>query len=298
LLLLATFTGAVLVYPYSPCRLPIYYSVGSVDSRFNTDNEEIQRMALRAEALWEDALDAELFVYDESASFAINLIYDERQHNATLEIELREDLVAKENMSESVFALYEELTTQFRSLRSQYETLTSEYDLALHSYNEKVKKWNAEGGAPKNELNALAQEEVELRAWYQSLETLSKRINTIVEELNMIGAHGNALVAEYNSVATEYNKRFSIGHEYAQGDYTQKEINIYQFNSEEELVLVLAHEFGHALGIGHIENSESIMYHIMNRQTITQGLTEEDVKAYALACEKRSLFSHLKRNIF
>jgi predicted Zn-dependent protease len=50
---------------------------------------------------------------------------------------------------------------------------------------------------------------------------------------------------------------------------------------EDELMLVLAHEMGHALGIGHVDNPQSVMYRLMGNQARPGlELTEDD--RYAL----------------
>lgn len=300
LILTATVFGSGFWYEHidTQCRAPIRYRIGEIDSRFGTNVAEIQSIAAKAEQVWEVPLSTELFVYDSEAEFAINLVFDERQENADIENELKEDLEAKEGMSEAVSAQYQKLIDQFRSLTDEYELGVLQYESSLDEYNQTVTEWNDKGGAPEEVVSELRVEEAELTKEFSRLEKMTDSINVIVHELNKIGARGNSLIRDYNTVVEEYNNRFGEGHEFAQGDYTQNEINIYQFDSEDELVIVLAHEFGHALAFGHVENEHSVMYHLMGAQDIEMGITAEDIAEYRMMCEDNPFFSKLIARIF
>ena len=288
LMLIATLFGSSFWYGYvdRTCKVPIAYKIGDVDERFGTSKEEIKRIAEKAEVIWEGALGKELFIYDESSSFPINLVFDERQENADKEAELREDLEAKEGMSESVGAQYERLITEFRTLKKKYEGRVVAYEELLQEYNEEVTKWNDNGGAPESVLKDLKESEKSLKGEQGALEGLSEKLNTIVAELNRMGARGNTLIKDYNTIVEEYNEQFSDAHEFTQGDYVQDAINIYQFDSEDELTLVLAHEFGHALSLGHVENEASIMFRTMGTQTLEAGISTEDTIEFTRVCNK------------
>jgi len=102
--------------------------------------------------------------------------------------------------------------------------------------------------------------------------------------MNAIGAEGNLLVEGYNEIVDTYNSRFDADREFTQGDYQGDAINIYQFDSKEELEIVLAHEFGHALSLGHVEGEESIMFHFMGAQSLEEGTTVFDVDEFERVC--------------
>lgn len=271
------------------CRVPVTYRIGTIDERFSVSADELRRMALRAEAIWEEGTGVDLFVYTEDEdALPINLVFDDRQEKADLEAEYREDLEAKEGMTESVAKQYEDLIAEFRKIKKQYETRVVAYETSLQAYNAEVTEWNDKGGAPQEVADELNEKEKDLRGEYEELDALSTKLNNIVTDLNQIGARGNSLIADYNSIVEKYNREFSEAREFTQGDYTRQAISIYQFDTEDELVLVLAHEFGHALALDHVENEESIMYHFMEHQTPARGLTEEDMRIYVERCTDTS----------
>lgn len=300
LILIATLFGSSFWYQYidTTCRTPVYYHIGIVDERFGASKDEIKEIAMKAEALWEDALHTDLFVYsDNEKGVPINLIFDERQEEADKEEELRADLEAKEGMSESVGIQYEALIAKFRTLKKEYESRVVIYETTLQKYNTEVSKWNAEGGAPENIAKELQGKSATLLKEQNALQRLAGELNTIAENLNNIGARGNALITDYNSIVEKYNTEFSDAHEFAQGDYADKVINIYQYDSEEELTIVLAHEFGHALSLGHVEGENSIMYYLMGKQTITTGVQIPDITEYTNVCREKSIFERIA-NLF
>lgn len=296
LVLIATLFGSGFWYQYidTTCRIPVHYRIGDVDEQFGTSPEEIARIVSNAEALWENSLNKELFVYDASLkSLPINLIFDERQAEAEKEAELRADIEAKEGMSEGVTAQYETLITEFRAKRKEYESRVVVYEAKLQKYNTEVNRWNEKGGAPEDIVGELRTRANALEAEKNALITLAEKLNTIADGLNHIGARGNELITDYNAIVNEYNAEFSEEREFAQGDYTNDAINIYQFDSEEELTIVLAHELGHALSLKHVLGEESIMYHLMGAQTTETGIQEADKAEFVGVCTKKSIFENI-----
>ena len=82
LILIATIFGSGYWYDTlrTPCKVPVRYFIGDVDTRFGTSAEELARITQNAEALWEGRLNTDLFIHDEvNGTLHINLIFDERQ---------------------------------------------------------------------------------------------------------------------------------------------------------------------------------------------------------------------------
>lgn len=279
------------------CDTPITYRIGELDPRFDLSYEEAAAVLRSAEAVWEVPLSTELFTYDADGDLPVHFIFDDRQAQSNSEAELREDLEAKEGMSDTVAAQYDALIAEFRSLETRYESRVGAYEEDLKEYNDEVSEWNDQGGAPEDVRAELAERADGLKAEQDELQTFAKRLNELIAELNRIGARGNRLIADYNSIVEQYNTRFAHTDEFAQGDYTGDAIHIYEFNTEEELTIVLAHEFGHALSIGHVEGGSSIMYHHMGDQRISEGLTPEDREAYRGACSDRTFLVQLIRYV-
>lgn len=273
------------------CRAPVFYHVGSVDSRFGLSVEEVRNLLSSAESLWEDKTGKNLFTYEDNKGIPVNFIFDERQQEANEEGVFRDKLEEKEHQSDTLKFEYKKLLDEYNALRARYDKESADYDKRLRQHNALVNSWNEKGGAPKDVYQTLQAEEAGLKKDAGELNTLAGAINDITGSLNQIGAKGNSVISDYNKSVSEYNKRFTEGHEFTQGDYERKgSINVYQFDTKEELVIVLAHEFGHALSLGHVENDDSVMYKRMNRQSKEKGLSREDIVEFDRVCGKDQPF--------
>jgi predicted Zn-dependent protease len=96
----------------------------------------------------------------------------------------------------------------------------------------------------------------------------------------------NQAASEYNKVAKNYNQKYGHGLEFNQAEYNGKGINVYQFSTEQDLEVALAHEFGHALGMDHVENPTSIMYYITGgNQQVDLTPSAEDLTELKRVCK-------------
>ena len=58
-------------------------------------------------------------------------------------------------------------------------------------------------------------------------------------------------------------------------------------SNRQELLHALKHEFGHAVGIGHLNNPNAIMYYQTNTQL---DLTRFDIEALKEVCQEKTIF--------
>jgi len=277
---------------YLPCRQPIEYRIGALDNRFGITETEFLEAISSAEKIWEDHLNNDLFRYSSSGKMTVNLIYDYRQ-------EITDKLEKMGIRVENDRASYEKLKTKYEDLISDYEQQRQWLGLRVKSFNDRRKKyeadvayWNRRGGAPKDEYDHLSSEQQALNieanainAQQEKLNILVDNINAIAETLNRLVALLNIKVAQFNEIGRESSGEFEEG-VYQFGPDGQK-IDIYQFNDRNQLVRVLAHELGHALGIDHLEDPEAIMYRLNTSNNLY--LTEDDILALKKKCNIRKV---------
>lgn len=272
------------------CPVPIYYRLGEVDYRFGLTKVEARSALAKAEKLWEKETGRELFVYDEKAGFLVNFIYDERQQMARTEEEWSIRLDRQEKESQKILNQAEDLRQKYEQAKNAYEKGRTNFEARLTIYNEAVKKANQQGGASGDDFVLLQAEKESLSVTIESLNQDEEKLKSLVGEINQLNEQANSLVDSYNEEVREYNEVFGTSSSFTQGDFQRQRINIYKFTEPDELVRVLAHEFGHALGLHHVEDEAAVMYYLMKSDLDTSSLTEADKIAFRESCgEKRSL---------
>lgn len=283
------------IFRQAPCTDPIPYLLGTFNTEFNISQKYFLDALTEAEAIWEKSADTDsernLFAYapeDSSAdALKINLIYDYRQQ-ATSKLK-NLGIVVEENK-----ASYEKLKLKFTALKADYEKEKNTFNTRVSSFNEKnedyekeVKYWNSQGGAPQEEFDNLEDMRLVLQNDSKELQNMQMHLNETVEALNALVVVLNRLASTLNISVDKYNTtNDSRGESFTEGVYysegLNREIDIYEFSSREKLVRVLAHELGHTLGLGHVDDPKAIMYELNQGNNMT--LTNADLEALQLKC--------------
>lgn len=268
-----------------PCARPFRYSIGSVDPKFEISPEDFLKISGESEGLWEKAIGKNLFQYDPESDFKINLIYDDRQFESDEARKLEENLDQLNSLHDSVAKEYSSLSSVYKKRIDAYNSSLAEYEKDIAQYNKDVSSLNDQGGASEEELDKLKKRKKNLSVAFSKLEKERASINQLVGKTNNLAAKGNSLVDAYNNNLTTYKARFGGSREFEKGFFDGKEIKIYQFNESSDLKLTLIHELGHALGIEHVGNPQSVMYYLMGDQNIdSPELSDEDVEALKDVC--------------
>lgn len=255
LLAVVAVAGSAVYYKYEegrPCAAPIVYSIGTVDSRFGVNAADLKRDLSAAAKIWDTAAGKTLFTYADAGGVKVNLVYDEREASAKLGTQITMQQASADANRASIDAEHAQIETDQNAL------------------NAKVEQINARGGATPSERAEIQREQ-------QALDSRIAALNDDVAAFNGNIRAINGEVAEFNQTA---------GHLFEEGEYMQdssgRRINIYEFVGTDQLERVLAHELGHAVGLDHNGNPDSIMY--ANNESGNLVPTADDIAALKSLC--------------
>jgi hypothetical protein len=263
------------------CARPVTYRVATYDERFGISRAEFEAELALAAEIWNEAAGKTVIVIAEDGDVAINLLYGERQAVSELGQTINAEQQAYANKRKQV----EDLRDDYSVAKQRYESSARAFTAASEAYEEDVQYWNDRGGAPPGTYEELAEQRRALERQQREVNQQAANVNAIAQELNVRIDELNVLAQRTNAKVDVFNH--AAGDDFDQGTYISdkdgERINIYEFTNRMELRRVLAHEFGHALGIGHVENPESIMYSYNVGETFE--LSAEDIAALRETCE-------------
>jgi predicted DNA-binding protein YlxM (UPF0122 family) len=273
-------------YPH-PCQTPITYSLGEIDPHFNISRDEVIKALKQTESIWETSIGKNLFSYSENGKLKISLVYDSRQESTIKLQQLGLNINEDKTTYDALKVQYNSLISSYNDQKSSLQSLIKNYDTAKAEYEKQATYWNQKGGAPIDEYNKLTNDKLNLeglanqiRALQNSITNLVDNINATANVLNRIADSLNLNVSNYNDIGATQETEFQEG--IYKKDLNGEEIIVYQFDSYNKLVRVLAHEFGHALGLEHTNDPNSIMYKINQGNNLI--LTPEDLSALKTMC--------------
>lgn len=271
-----------------PCQNPITYSIVNLDPRFDLTEEELLDSIKQAEEIWESSIGKQLFEYSPTGDLKISFVYDYRQ-KATDAME-KIGIVFNDDQStyDALKAKYNSLIALYNKEKAQIEPLVRAYNAEKSVLEKDIDYWNSRGGAPKAEYRILEQRRADLNNQVEVINQAENYLNELVDTINSTEIVLNKLIATLNLQVNRYNTVVSsTGKEFNEGEYIRDAsgtvINVFQFNDENQLVRVLAHELGHAMGLEHIDNPKAIMYYL--NEGMNQKLTADDLAVLKQVCE-------------
>ena len=258
-----------------PFDTRLHYRIAEVDPRFKLSIEQVKSISQQATQIWKDGTGQDYFVYDPNAQLAIHLIYDERQQ----ESEQRREHLSQLQSNQQYWL---EKKQKLDQIEQQIVRNKQVLDLKQQQLNQQIQLHNQEQHNPQQNRSSIANLEYfqqRQQALAQNVQLLQQEINqynqTIVA-LNQQIDELNALDQQLNASVNQYKQRFKP-HLFHKGLFNGKQILIYEFESEDDLRLTLAHELGHALGIQHTDDPQALMHPIMKDQNTAHfRLTQSD----------------------
>jgi predicted Zn-dependent protease len=258
-----------------------------IDERFGLSRQEFAEAVGKAASIWRKPFSRDLFREEPKGLIEVNLIYDYRQ-------EASDKLKNLNYKIENTKSSYDDLKSRFENLKSEYEQKKTILAGDFSAYNARVSAFNAgiqsgrqRGGISEQSYKRLMMGKEELDAMHENLQMRQEEMKKMADTINSLVVVINEIATNYNFEVVNYRDEGNrLGTEFCEGNYTSKDgkqtITIYQFDNGERLVRVLAHEFGHALGLIHNNSREAIMYRL--NQSDSLELAPADIAALKTRC--------------
>ena len=243
-----------------PFDTRLRYRIAEVDPRFKLSPEQVQSITQQATQIWKEGTGQDYFVYDPNAQLEIHLIYDQRQSDSE---QSREHLSQLESNQQTWVDKKKRLDQVEQDLLWSKQLL----DQKKQQLDQQIQQFNQEQQFAQQNPDQFRQRKETLQQNVQILQLEISQYNQKIAQLNGQIGELNALDQQLDASVQQYKQRFQP-HMFHKGLFNGKQILIYEFESEADLRLTLAHELGHALGLAHNDDPKALMYPIMKDQDL------------------------------
>lgn len=261
-----------------PLDTRLRYRIGEVDPRFNMSQAHLELLAQQATEIWHQGTMKDLFVYDPHAKLAIHLIYDERQAESTArqqEFKILENTQQYQNNEknniEKLRAELDQSNRELEIIKANYETKVSQYNQFVQSIQQSNSAMHSSTQTQLAQLkNQLHTEHIQLT---QKLAVHNQKVTQLNQQVDVLNANNQ----QFNHSVDQFNARFQP-RQFDKGTFNGQSIHIYEFQSDADLRVTIAHELGHALGLLHNTDPKALMYPVMQEQDLQNfRLTSADL---------------------
>lgn len=282
--------------------------IGTIDAFYkNKINKiELKKIILDIESTIEKQLNINLFDYSKNGK-DIDIIYIEP---SKLKVKILKNIKKLDNYKSKItknqesFIFKEKYIKVFRKeLKHNLSTLNKE----IKDLNKYIKTQNKKKVTSKEEynhiINRIKNDNQRIKIKKKKFKKLQKEFNIYINSYNRVLNKNNSLIYKHNRLHHKTtrmqksfkevkgisisNKEIRIKTYYKNGKkvkekkvkYTARKIEIYSFETLQELKAILAHEIIHLLGIKHINVKGALMNPILQKNQIKElKLTIEDMR--------------------
>lgn len=278
------------------CRIPYPLRIDRIDAEFGFTSGAVEAALREAIALWEAHAPEPLFsLVDHGAATVVSLRYDDRQalrEAFAQEVEQQDRTAAALNRQraelEAATVDYERRLEAFDRERDRYHRALAALDEDVAQFNRSRTRDEAERARLEREHVRLEAERTRLDERMQALEREHEGITRGTQRFNREVAVFNARVGDAEVWADAVGTQTAA--QYVRSDAGSR-IHVYVAGTETDLVHVLAHELGHALGIGHVDDPDAIMSAVSAAPAVGRrgdiALAPADIAALEAVCREQ-----------
>ncbi|WP_082971896.1 matrixin family metalloprotease [Rheinheimera sp. SA_1] len=254
------------------CQSPLGWRLGNLDPAFNLTEAQAIRLISTAAEMWNNAVGKELLRHDPAQGFVIDFKFDARQQQLLKQRLLQRNLA---RYDEAIQPGLQNLPEKFAEL----DTKIAEFNQQKAQLQQQISQFQPNAQNAEAQRRQLEQQQQSLIREADWLEQQRQQLLRDQNYLNETIRQRNELV-QTADLPTE-TAPFEVG--LMTIKQQQRQMTLFAFSSETDLVATIAHEFGHAIGIEHTPEPDSIMFHQLNAQQ--QQLTAADLRAWQSTCQ-------------
>jgi len=278
------------------CTLEFSYAIGTIDPRFRISRNEVRQSVEQALELWADAVDRldvqfhEGSRAGEEARNTIHFEYDERQEQSDRARRFQDQIASKGDFIDQMHREYERDQRELERRTDEHRRLSNRLKGEIERLNAWVESVNEGGGFRQEQLGAYEERMEAIEALRQQEREMRSELERFVAAINRSADRVNREVAFHDDMVRQFYREFGDEYRFKSALYRfdgdRGTITVHHFHNRRELKVILAHEIGHALGLGHVPDSRSIMYETIRDQMLGREITlsSNDIRAVQALC--------------
>lgn len=263
------------------CPQPLSYRLDSIDPAFTLSRATAQQVLDQAAMLWNQAAGQQMLQHDPVHGFPVRFVYDERQQQTLQRALLQRNLQRYDQHISDLEQSFTSQLAQFQQRQQQFAQQDKNLANDIAQFNQQAASANSATAA------ALGREQALLLSRQKEHALIAEQLDAEQQRLQSQQRLLNATIKDRNALVPQGQTSGALAEVGLMEQHGQsRQMTIFAYQDQPALLLTLLHEFGHALGLGHLPQPGAIMHAQLS--SAQQQLTADDIQALQQQCQLTS----------